>query len=127
MFIYDYALVTMATISFSLLLDVLTIVLRFVISRANRREVMCKNKISKLLEVHAWLHYTKYTTEGLLSHFQPTKSSVGAMVVELAGEMEFANYGSVLCDGCVSVVIQYSPLRKEPTDGTFVQSGASSI
>jgi hypothetical protein len=58
MFIYDYVMVTMATISFSLLLDVLTIVLRFVISRANRREVMCKNKISKLLEVHAWLHYT---------------------------------------------------------------------
>ena len=52
MFIYDYVMVTMATISFSLLLDVLTIVLRFVISRANRREVMCKNKISKLLEVY---------------------------------------------------------------------------
>ena len=48
-------------------------------------------------------------------------------MVEIAGEMEFANYGSVLCDGCVSVVIQYSPVRQEPTDGTFVQSGASSI
>jgi hypothetical protein len=60
MFIYDYVMVTMATI----LLDVLTIVLRFVISRANRREVMCKNKISKLLEVHAWLHYSSlYTTQ----------------------------------------------------------------
>ena len=35
MFIYDYVMVTMATISFSLLLDVLTIVLRFVVSRAN--------------------------------------------------------------------------------------------
>ena len=58
MFVYDYVMVTMATISFSLLLDVLTIVLRFVISRANRREVICKNKISQLLEVHALLHYT---------------------------------------------------------------------
>ena len=37
--IYDYVMVTMATISFSLLLDVLTIVLRFVVSRANRKEV----------------------------------------------------------------------------------------
>ena len=52
MFIYDYVMVTMATISFSLLFDVLTIVLRFVVSRANRKEVMCKNKISQLLEVY---------------------------------------------------------------------------
>ena len=58
MFIYDYLMVTMATISFSLLLDVLTIVLKFVVSRANRKEVMCKNTISQLLEVHALLHYT---------------------------------------------------------------------
>ena len=46
---------------------------------------------------------------------------------ELAGKIEFVNYGWVLCRGCVSLVIQYSPVCQEPTDGTFVQSGASSI
>ena len=49
MFIYVYVMVTMATISCSLLLDGLTIVLKFVISRANRREVMCKNKVSPII------------------------------------------------------------------------------
>ena len=86
--IYIYSSNRKITISFSLLLDVLTIVLRFVISRANRREVMCKNKISKLLEVHAWLHYTDNIEIG---------SVVAVSIKEVLAKGKERHYTAVEC------------------------------